>query len=154
MQQYISTISWTRNDTPFTAKAYDRTHRIRFNGGCEIEASSAPDYLGKAALPNPEELFTAAISSCYMLTFLYLAALKNIVIDDYQAEAIGTLAKNAEGKMAITEVTLKPAIIFNENKMPDNAILDELFKKAHEHCFISCSVKSKVTVVFQDTVRV
>lgn len=145
--QYTSKISWKHAAaTPFTAKSYDRTHELQFGGGSSITASSAPEFLGKANLPNPEELFTASISSCFMLTFLYLAAMKGLVIDDYSAEAVGTLAKNAEGKMAMTEVIIKPVISFHENKQPEAAVLDELFKKAHETCFISCSVKTKVTV--------
>jgi organic hydroperoxide reductase OsmC/OhrA len=143
--QYTAHISWSRNNIPFTAKEYDRTHNIQFAGGTSIDASSAPEFLGNAKLPNPEELFTASISSCFMLTFLYLATTKKLVVDEYQAEAVGTLAKNDEGKMAMTEVTIKPTITF-EGTQPDAATLADLYKKAHDTCFISCSVKTKVTV--------
>jgi organic hydroperoxide reductase OsmC/OhrA len=143
--QYTSKIQWKHQaDAPFNAKSYDRTHEITFGGGSMISASSAPEFLGKAALPNPEELFTASLSSCFMLTFLYLAAMKGLVVHDYQAEAVGQLAKNSEGKMAMTEVVIKPSISFQEN--PEPAVLEELFKKAHEQCFISSSVKTKVTI--------
>lgn len=144
--QYTSNIVWKRNDISFTVKAYDRTHNISFPGGTSITGSSAPEFLGKAELPNPEELFTASISSCFMLTFLYWAAMKGLIVDEYKAEAVGTLAKNAEGKMAMTDVVLKPRITFQNNHQPDSALLDELFKKAHDNCFISCSVKTQVTV--------
>jgi organic hydroperoxide reductase OsmC/OhrA len=145
--QYTSNVSWKRHeDTPFNAKSYDRTHDVHFGGGSAISASSAPEFLGNSKLPNPEELFTASVSSCFMLTFLYWAALKGLIIDDYSAEGIGTLAKNAEGKMAMTEIVIKPVITFHENKNPGPAVLDELFKKAHENCFISSSVKTKITI--------
>ncbi|TAK73660.1 MAG: OsmC family peroxiredoxin [Gammaproteobacteria bacterium] len=144
--QYISHVQWKRNETPFNVKSYDRTHLIRFNGGSSIQASSAPEFVGNASLPNPEELFTASIASCFMLTFLYWAAMKGMVVDEYSAEAVGTLAKNAEGKMAVTEVVLKPTVVFHDNKQPDASVLEGLFKKAHENCFISSSVKTKVTV--------
>lgn len=144
--QYTAQINWKRNTPTFEAKTYDRTHQVTFGGGTHFNASSAPEFLGKKELPNPEELFTASISSCFMLTFLYWAAMKGLVIDDYSAEAVGVLAKNAEGKMAMTEVILKPRVTFHENKAPDAATLDDLFKKAHDNCFISSSVKTKVTV--------
>jgi organic hydroperoxide reductase OsmC/OhrA len=145
--QYTSKIVWKHPaGTPFNVKSYDRTHDVQFGGGSNITASSAPEFLGKANLPNPEELFTASISSCFMLTFLYWAAMKGLVIDEYSAEAVGSLAKNSEGKMAMTEVVIKPVIRFHDNKNPDAALLEELFKKAHENCFISSSVKTKVTV--------
>jgi organic hydroperoxide reductase OsmC/OhrA len=144
--QYTARINWKRTTTPFNTKTFDRTHQIQFGGGGTLEGSSAPEFLGKAELANPEELFTASISSCFMLTFLYWAATKGITIDDYSAEATGILAKNAEGKMAMTEVILKPKITFHDNKVPEQAVLDELFKKAHDNCFISCSVKTTVTI--------
>jgi organic hydroperoxide reductase OsmC/OhrA len=144
--QYTAHISWDRNNADFTTKAFDRTHNIQFASGTAIDASSAPEFLGNAKLVNPEELFTASISSCFMLTFLYWAAMKGITVDGYKAEAIGTLGKNAEGKMAMTEVVLKPTIHFQDNHTPDSAVLDELFKKAHDNCFISSSVKTKVTI--------
>lgn len=144
--QYTSTINWERGSVPFTAKSYDRTHTVTFGGGESISCSSAPEFLGKAELPNPEELFVSSISSCFMLTFLYWAAMKGLNIDQYQAEAIGKLAKNEEGKMAMTEVTIKPSIMFHGNQQPDPAVMEELFNKAHANCFISCSVKTTVRV--------
>lgn len=144
--QYTSHLTWNRGDAAFTPKTYDRTHTIRFGGGTTIEGSAAPEFLGKAALVNPEELFVSSISSCFMLTFIYLACSKNLIVNSYTAEAVGTLGKNAEGKMAMTEVVLKPVIMFDNDVEPDAAVLKDLFHKAHDMCFISCSVKTKVTV--------
>ena len=144
--QYISTVTWERGTIPFNVKSYDRTHTVTFGGGSSIHGSSAPEFLGKGELPNPEELFTASISNCFMLTFLYWAAMKGLTVDTYTAQAVGTLAKNAEGKMAMTEVTLKPVITFHGNQQPEESLMQELFKKAHENCFISCSIKTNVKV--------
>lgn len=143
--QYTSSITWKhQGNIPFNAKSYDRSHTIQFGGGSSISASSAPEFLGKAELANPEELFTASLSSCFMLTFLYLAAMKGLIVEEYSAEAIGKLAKNDEGKMAMTEVTIKPRISFQT--APESTVLEDLFKKAHDTCFISSSVKTKVNV--------
>lgn len=144
--QYTAHIRWKRQEKAFDVKSYDRTHAIQFGGGLEVEASSAPEFLGNRELPNPEELFTASIASCFMLTFLYWAATKGFVIDEYEAEAMGTLAKNSEGKMAVTEVILKPNIVFAQGKTPDANALEELFQKAHDNCFISNSVKTKISI--------
>jgi len=143
--QYTSQINWKhQTSAPFNAKSYDRTHDITFGGGSNISGSSAPEFLGNAKLPNPEELFTASLSSCFMLTFLYLAAMKGLIVNEYQANATGTLAKNSEGKMAMTEVIIKPKINFEVK--PEISVLEELFKKAHDQCFISSSVKTKVII--------
>lgn len=143
---YIANIAWQRNDTPFTVKDYDRTHTIQFGSGSNLKASSAPEYTGNAQLVNPEELFTAAVSSCMMLTFLHIAAMKGFTVDDYQATAASTLAKNAEGKMAITELTITPKVRFAEGKQPEPKVLEDMFDKAHANCFISNSVKTTVKV--------
>ena len=151
--QYTAYLNWQSNDRPFEVKTYDRTHTIKLGSGTEMNASSAPEFLGNPALVNPEELFTASIASCFMLTFLYWAAMKGLKLNHYTSEAIGTLAKNAEGKMAMTEVIIKPVLTFENNQQPDTALLDELFKKAHEQCFISSSVKTKVTVLSEQMAR-
>lgn len=145
--QYTAHIEWQRGDLAFTAKTYDRTHDITFGGGIAVKASSAPEFLGKAALVNPEEMFTASLASCFMLTFLYVAAMSQVSIDRYEAKAVGTLAKNEEGKMAMTEVVIQPSLVFTDGKAPDETLLRSLYQKAHDTCFISCSVKTKVTIV-------
>lgn len=144
--QYTSQVNWKRHTPTFDAKSYDRTHEIQFGGGTSISGSSAPEFLGRQDLPNPEELFAASLGSCFMLTFLYWAALKGLVIDEYRSVATGILGKNSDGKMAMLEVIIKPTIILQNNVEPDPAVLAELFKKAHDNCFISNSVKTTVRV--------
>ena len=46
-----------------------------------------------------------------MLTFLAVAAKKRFIVDRYSDTAVGVLEKNAEDRMALTHVTLKPVII-------------------------------------------
>ena len=90
-------------------------------------------------------MLVGSLSSCHMLTFLALAAGRKLVVDSYEDDAIGVLEKNADGKQAITHVTLRPRIIFS-GQQPDAAMLDELHHKAHEQCFIASSVKTEVTI--------
>ena len=111
-----------------------------------MQASAAPAYLGNPKLVNPEEAFVASLSSCHMLTFLAIAAKKKFVLDEYVDEAAGHMEKNAEGKMAITKVTLKPKITFSGEKKPSADELDKMHHAAHENCFIASSVKTEVTV--------
>jgi organic hydroperoxide reductase OsmC/OhrA len=53
------------------------------------------------------------------------------------------MANNAEGKVAMTEVTLKQEATF-DGKAPTRAELDALHHEAHERCFIANSVKTEV----------
>ena len=111
-----------------------------------MQASAAPAYLGNPNLVDPEEAFVASLSSCHMLTFLAIACKKRFVLDEYVDEAVGHMEKNAEGKMAITRVTLKPRIKWSGDKQPSADELDKMHHAAHDNCFIASSVKTVVTV--------
>ena len=76
-------------------------------------------YLGNPKFVDPEEAFVASLSSCHMLTFLAIAAKKKFVLDEYIDDAVGHMEKNAEGRLAITRVTLKPTIEVLRRKTTD-----------------------------------
>jgi len=150
MSEYVATIEWRRDGAVFTDNKYSRGHRWFFDGGIEVPASSSPH---SVRLPfsvenavDPEEALVAALSSCHMLTFLYLAAKKKFLIESYRDEAVGIMEKNEMGRLAITRVTLRPEIKFGGDVMPTAAELEELHHDAHEGCYIANSVKTDVRV--------
>ena len=143
------TLTWKRGDLPFEYQKYSRNHTWKFDGGHEMTASAAPAYLGDPKNVDPEEAFVASLSSCHMLTFLAIACKQKFVMDDYVDEAVGVMEKNAEGKLAITKVTLKPKITFSGDKKPTAEELDKMHHAAHENCFIASSVKTEITVEAQ-----
>lgn len=146
MSEHKTTIQWNRDGKPFTYEGYSRDHQWIFERGQQLTGSAAPAYLGSARGVDPEEALVVALSSCHMLTLLAIAAKKGWVIDRYTDEAVGTLGKNAEGKPALTRVTLRPKIDFAEGSQPDAEALQRLHHSAHEHCFIANSVKTEVVV--------
>jgi len=148
MSEHNATIDWQRDGTDFTYATYPRRHTMTFDNGKSIEASAAVEYRGDADCVDPEALLAASLSSCHMLTFLAIAAKKKITIDSYRDPAVGTLGKNADGKMVLTQVILRPTITFGgpAEAAPDAATLDALHHSAHEHCFIANSVTTQVVV--------
>ena len=146
MSEHKMTLTWKRGDTPFDYQKYPRNHTWKFDGGHEMTASAAPAYLGDPKNVDPEEAYVASLSSCHMLTFLAIACKQKFVLDEYVDEAVGHMEKNAEGKMAITKVTLKPKITFSGEKKPTAEELDKMHHAAHENCFIASSVKTEITV--------
>jgi organic hydroperoxide reductase OsmC/OhrA len=151
MATYTAEILWQRGaDEPFVDNRYRRRHLLRFDGGVEVPASSSPHVvplpLSDAAAVDPEEAFVASLASCHLLWFLSLAAKEGYCVDRYADAASGVLAKNAEGKLAMTLVTLRPDVAFSGAKRPTRAELDALHHAAHEACFIASSVKSEVRV--------
>jgi organic hydroperoxide reductase OsmC/OhrA len=145
MSEHRAKVHWRRGDREFTPKEYSRDHTWGFEGGTEVRASAAPNYLGNPALVDPEEAFVAALSSCHMLTFLALAARDGFIVDAYEDQAVGLLERNAEKRMAITRVTLQPNITWG-SEAPSPEKLDELHANAHKHCFIASSVTTEITV--------
>jgi organic hydroperoxide reductase OsmC/OhrA len=96
------------------------------------------------AAVDPEEAFVASIASCHMLWFLSLAAKRKYCVDHYVDSAVGTMGKNAAGKDYIAQVTLRPAVRFSGDPIPDPDQLGALHHRAHEECFIANSVLTEI----------
>jgi len=103
-----------------------------------------PIPLSDPASVDPEEAFIAAISSCHMLWFLSIACKRGFVVESYSDNAAGVLAKNNEGRHAITRVQLRPQVVFAGSNLPDEATFHEMHEDAHRECFIANSVRSEV----------
>lgn len=150
MHTYEATISWKKGDQNFSDNRYSRAHTWRFDGGAQVAASSSPlsvpEPMSVAANVDPEEALIAATSSCHMLFFLSFAAKRGFVIDDYVDHATGVMEKNGEGKIAITRITLRPAIMFSGERRPTPEELTELHHRSHEACYIANSIKADVVV--------
>lgn len=145
MSEHHAKVRWTRTTPDFQYDTYDRNHSVAFPGGVNAMLSAAAEYKGDAKHPNPEELLVGALSSCHMLTFLAVAAKKGLTVDSYADDAVGVLEKDADGKLSVTRVTLKPVVTF-AGEAPDAATVTKLHESAHRGCFIANSVKTAVTV--------
>jgi organic hydroperoxide reductase OsmC/OhrA len=150
MSAYTATISWSRGEQAYTDGRYSRAHTWRFDGGVEVPASSSPHVvrppMSDEAAVDPEEAFIASLSSCHMLFFLDFARRAGFRVDSYVDEAEGIVAKDAQGRMAVTIVTLRPRIGFSGEKQPTAQELDSLHHKSHEACFIANSVRTEVRI--------
>ncbi|MEO6364248.1 MAG: OsmC family protein [Caldimonas sp.] len=144
---------WTRgktNRSDFLAGHYSRKHRLSFDGGAEVAGSSSPLSVplpySDAGAVDPEEAFVSALSSCHMLFFLAFAAKGGFCVDRYDDAASGTMEKNGQGRVAMTTVTLRPAVAFSGDAMPTRDDIDVLHHAAHDACYIANSVKTEVRV--------
>ena len=150
MHTYTAVVTWSRGEQPFTDGKYSRAHRWRFDGGVDVPASSSPlvvrPPLSDEAAIDPEEAFVAALSSCHMLFFIDFARRAGFRIDRYEDRAEGVMSQDAEGRTAITVVTLRPAIAFSGERLPTAEEIEALHHKSHEACFIANSVRSEVRI--------
>jgi len=150
MHKHEARVSWTRGATEkFTDNRYNRVHEWAFDGGVAVRASSSPSVvplpLSAADAVDPEEALVASTSSCHMLYFLFFAAKRGLVVESYTDNAFGVLEKNAAGKMWVSRITLRPAVVF-AGAAPSPSDLDALHHAAHEECFIANSLKSEIVV--------
>ncbi|MBS0509197.1 MAG: OsmC family protein [Proteobacteria bacterium] len=149
MSTYHAETIWTRDATPqdFLKNRYSRRHLLRFDAGLELPGSSSPQVVplpwSDAAAVDPEEAFVAALSSCHMLWFLSIAARQGFCVDGYRDAAEGLMARNAAGRLAMTRVTLRPAVCFG-GRQPTADELQAMHHQAHEECFIANSVTTEV----------
>ena len=149
---YSVKVVWNRkSNEPFVDNKYSRSHMWIFDGGIELAASSSPHVvplpMSNESAVDPEEAFVASLSSCHMLWFLSLAVENHIVVESYLDNAEGVLAKNEEGKLAMTRVTLRPKVTFDKNHPPSREQIEELHHSAHEKCFLAASVKTEIIVI-------
>ncbi|MCE9634503.1 MAG: OsmC family protein [Planctomycetes bacterium] len=148
MTIHRAVVSWTRGEQTFTDGRYSRAHVWRFDGGAEVSASASPSVVpapcSDASAVDPEEAFVASLASCHMLWFLSIAAGHGFRVDAYDDEADGVLARGADGRLAITTVTLRPRATFSPERVPSRTELDAMHHEAHSACFIANSVKSDI----------
>ena len=150
MPNHHAKINWVRTSPDFVKGRYSREHTWTFDGGLVVQASPSPSVVptpySNAAFVDPEEAFIASISSCHMLTYLYVASKQGIQIDSYVDDAVGTMTKGANGVPWVSTVKLRPKIVYSGDKLPSPADVEHLHHLAHEQCFIANSVKTDITV--------
>ena len=79
MSEHKATVRWklAADAEAFLKGRYSREHAWTFDGGLTVPASPSPGVVpapwSNPADVDPEEAYVAAISSCHMLTFLYVA---------------------------------------------------------------------------------
>ncbi len=136
---------WQQSSPEFTYETYSRDHEITAGSGQVFHASATAMFKGDATRTNPEELLIAAVSSCHMLTFLAIAAKKRFNVVSYDDDVSGVLGKNAEGRSAVTEITLRPKVVF-AGTAPDTEALHALHASSHRACTIGNSVNAHVKI--------
>ncbi|MFY8189083.1 MAG: OsmC family protein [Flavobacterium sp.] len=141
---YNLTAVWTGNNGEGTknVRTYDRSHTVTIQGKPELFLTTDNPAVGDKSKLNPEDLLVSAISSCHLLSYLYLCSLEGIVVTAYTDQTSGIMIENPSGGGSFKEVVLNPTFYVSDESMVDKAI--ELHHKAHEICYIANSVNFEV----------
>jgi organic hydroperoxide reductase OsmC/OhrA len=152
MAEHKAMIRWASSGDgeAFLKGRFSRAHTWTFDGGLTVPASAAPSVIpapfSNPAGVDPEEAYVAAIASCHMMSFLYVAMRAGFVVERYEDDAVGAMRKNERGVIWVGAVTLRPRIDFGAGTRPTPAEVEQLHHRAHEQCFIANSVKTEITV--------
>ena len=116
----------------------------------KVEVATPPEFPnGLEGIWSPEHLFTAAVNSCLMTTFLAIAENSKLEYLSFESKALGKL-EMIDGKYIMSEVRLMPAVVVSREE--DIARAERVLQKSEANCLISNSVKSKI--IFEPTVTV
>ena len=113
------------------------------SNGC-IEVATPPEFpKGIPGIWSPEHLFTAAIASCLMTTFLAVAENSKLDFLSFECKSEGKLDQ-IDGRYLMTEVILEPKVIITDQK--DREKTERVLYKAENACLVSNSVRSKIVM--------
>tara|TARA_R110000765_G_scaffold14383_1_gene42184 strand:+ start:1032 stop:1487 length:456 start_codon:yes stop_codon:yes gene_type:complete len=137
---YNVNVNWTQ-DRKGTMCSPELHNKETNETNC-LEVATPPEFPdGMPHIWSPEHLLTAAVSSCFMTTFLAIAAYSKLDFVSFKCESKGVLDK-VDGKFAVTEIHLSPEVIIVDEKYQEKAI--RILEKSEKACLISNSIKSKV----------
>lgn len=109
-----------------------------------VEVATPPPFQGgMEQIWSPEHLFTSAVVSCFMTTFLAIAANSKLTYSDFKCNAKGKL-EQIEGKYLMTEVLLEAHLTIDNIENKEKA--ERILEKSEHACLISNSIKSTVTL--------
>ena len=107
-----------------------------------VEVATPPPFpKGVERVWSPEHLFTSAVSSCLLTTFLVIAENFQLAFESFHCKATGKLEKS-EGRYMMTEIVLEPHLLIRSDEDYEKA--QRVLQKAENACLISNSIKSKV----------
>ncbi|SFJ24578.1 Organic hydroperoxide reductase OsmC/OhrA [Olleya namhaensis] len=137
---FKATINWNINEGESTQnpRTFSRNHEVLIeNKATPLKVSAAKPFRGDDALYNPEDLLLSALTSCHMMSYLYVCAQNNIEVLSYTDNAEGDLEVNASGSGSFKTVRLKPVVSIKDASQKELA--KSLHTKANQLCFIANS---------------
>lgn len=110
-----------------------------------ITVATPPQFpKGVEKIWSPEHLFTAAVNSCLMTTFLAIAENSKLDFESFTSKALGKL-ELVDNKYIMSEVTLMPQLTITREEDRERAL--RILQKSEAACLISNSIKSAIKLV-------
>ncbi|SEJ10353.1 Organic hydroperoxide reductase OsmC/OhrA [Myroides marinus] len=123
-------------------KVYAKSHTIKIEGKDILSISAAKAFKGDPTLLNPEDLLLSALTSCHMMSYLYVCQQNNIEVLAYEDNSEATLILNDDGSGRITKVVLNPVVHIKDASQKELAL--QLHIQANKLCFIANSCNFEI----------
>ncbi|MEJ6792453.1 MAG: OsmC family protein [Lacinutrix sp.] len=137
---FKATVNWTVNqgESTFNPRTFSRNHKVTIaNKSAALQMSAAKAFRGEDSLYNPEDLLLSALTSCHMMSYLYVCAQHKIEVLSYVDNAEGDLEVKSSGSGSFKTVRLKPVVTIKNSNQKELAL--RLHNKANALCFIANS---------------
>ncbi len=147
--EYNVNIAWTNDRKGLMCSP--ELNSVESNKSNCIEVATPPQF--DKGIPNiwtPEHLFTAAVNSCLMTTFLAIAEYSKFEFISFKCGSKGILDK-VDGKFVMSEVLLFPEVFITDESQRERAL--KILEKSEKACLISNSITSKITMEPKITVQ-
>ena len=129
---FVSSARWT-GDRHGTVKGHDVEPPINF--------SSPPEFQGQSGVWTPEHFFTAAVATCFIMTFQAIASFSKFEARALEVSVEGQVEKG-EGGFRFTRVTVRPVLTINSESDRERGM--RLLEKAEKGCLVTRSLQSQM----------
>lgn len=113
----------------------------RSEEGASLHSTAPLPFGGPGGEWSPEHLLTAAISSCFILTFRAIASASKLAWQELSCQVEGTLDK-VERKMQFTDFIINASLVLNDEADRQRAIT--ALQKAEANCLVSNSLNCAI----------
>jgi peroxiredoxin-like protein len=131
---FVSSARWT-GDRHGIVKGHDVEPPINF--------SSPPEFQGEAGVWTPEHFLTAAVASCFIMTFHAIAAYSKFEARALEVSVEG-LVEKGEGGFRFTRVAVRPVLTINSEADRERGL--RLLEKAEKGCLVTRSLQSQMVL--------
>lgn len=107
----------------------------------QLDVSPPKEFGGPEGYWNPEAFFSAAISSCFILTFKAIARAMKLSWEDINVDVDAYLDKQ-DGVLAFNKVNIFVTLI--TPSIENESLYLKALKKAEETCLITNSIKAEI----------
>jgi organic hydroperoxide reductase OsmC/OhrA len=121
----------------------DRSGKMSSPGKPDLQFAAPPEFKGREGVWTPEDLYVAALNTCFMLTFEGTAKWKGLEFISFECDAEGLLEK-PEDEFLFTVVHLRPRLVLPEDG--DEDLARWCVEHAKKDCLVTHSIRSDVTV--------